>query len=216
MRSITANMAGLLLTMATGSACIAAPSSLHKQFRWQDGAGNVHYADTLTADAIQSGYDVINDKGIVVKHIDRARTEEERNAADAAAAAETAAKREAEQRAEADKRLLAAFPAESDLVRARQMQVDSLEQSIVAASNSLSSQEQALTENLGHAAALERSNKPIPEVQKKQIESLRKSAESLRRYIERRQKEKAEATKKLESDVVQYREARERAGLDKH
>jgi len=210
MRSITANLAVLLLAMATSSACVAAPSALHKQYRWQDGAGNIHYSDTLTADAIQSGYDVINDKGIVVKHIDRARTEEERSAADAAAAAETAAKREAERLAEADRRLLAAFPTEGDLVRARQMQVDSIEQSIVAASNSLSSQEQALTENLGHAAALERSNKPIPEAQKKQIESLRKSAESLRRYIEHRQKEKVEATKKLETDVAHYREARDR------
>jgi len=216
MRSITANLAALLLALATGSACFAATSSLHKQYRWQDGAGNIHYADTLTADAIQSGYDVINDKGIVIKHIDRARTEEERNAADAAAAAETAAKREAERQAEADRRLLAAFPTEADLVRARQMQVDSIEQSIVGASNSLSSQEQALTENLGHAAALERSNKPIPEVQKKQIESLRKSAESLRRYIERRQKEKADATKKLEADVAHYREVRERSDEPQH
>jgi hypothetical protein len=61
MRSITANMAALLLTMVTGSACLAAPSH-HKQYRWSDASGNLHYSDTLTTDAIQAGYDVINDK----------------------------------------------------------------------------------------------------------------------------------------------------------
>lgn len=211
MRSITANMAALLLTLATGSACFAAPASHHKQYRWSDASGNQHYSDTLTTDAIQAGYDVINDKGIVLKHVDRARTEAERAEAETAAAAQTAAKLEADRQAEADRRLLAAFPAEKDLVRARQAQIDSVEQSIVAATNSLNSQEQALSDNLGHAAALERGGKAVPADLTKQIETLRKSAESLRHYIERRQKEKIEATKKLETDVARYREVRERS-----
>ena len=209
MRSITANMAALLLTMATGSACFAAPASGHKQYRWQDASGDVHYSDTLTSGAIQSGYDIINDKGLVLKHIDRARTDAERAEAETAAAAETAAKLEADRQAEADRRLLAAFPTEKELVSARQAQIDSIEQSIGAATNSLNSQEQALSDNLGHAAALERSGKKVPDEMTKQIEMLRKSEESLRRYIERRQKEKVEAAKKLETDVAHYREARE-------
>lgn len=211
MRSIIANMAALALTVAAGTACFAATASHHKQYRWQDGSGNMHYSDTLTADALLSGYDVINDKGVVLKHVERARTEEERAAAESAAAAELAAKREAERQAEADRRLLAAFPAEKDLVRARQAQIDSIEQSIVSATNSLNSQEQALSDHLANAAALERSNKKVPDNLKKQIESLRKSAESLRHYIERRQTEKVEATKKLETDVVDYRAARDRS-----
>ncbi len=211
MRSIIANMAALVLMLAVGSACFAATASHHKQYRWKDAGGNLHYSDTLTVDAMQAGYDVINDKGVVIKHIERARTEEERAAAEAAAAAEIAAKREAERQAEADRRLLAAFPAEQDLVRARQGQIDSIEQSIVSATNSLNSQEQALSDNLAHAAALERSNKKVPDNLRKQIESLRKSAESLRHYIERRQTEKVEAAKKLETDVAEYRAARERS-----
>jgi len=210
MRSITANMAALLLTMATVSACFAAPASHHKQYRWSDASGNLHYSDTLTTDAIQAGYDVINDKGLVLKHIDRARTDAERAEAETAAAAETAAKLEADRQAEADRRLLAAFPTEKDLVRARQAQIDSLEQSILAATNSLNGQEQALSDNLGHAATIERSGKAVPADLTKQIETLRKSAESLRRYIERRKKEKVEAANKLETDVAHYREARER------
>jgi hypothetical protein len=208
MRSITANLAALLLAMATSSACLAAPH--HKQYRWSDASGNLHYSDTLTTDAIQAGYDIINDKGLVLRHIDRARTDAERAEAETAAAAETAAKLEADRQAEADRRLLAAFPTEKELVRARQAQVDSLEQSILAATNSLSGQEQALSDNLGHAATIERSGKPVPADLTKQIETLRKSAESLRHYIERRKKEKVEAAQKLETDVAHYREARER------
>lgn len=214
MRSIIANLVALVLTLAVGTACFAAPSH-HKQYRWKDASGTLQYSDTLTADAMQSGYDVIDDKGFVIKHIDRARTDEERVAAAAAADAEVAAKREADRQAEADRRLLAAYPAEKDLVRVRQGQIDSVEQSIVAATNSLNSQEQALSDNLAHAAALERGGKKVPDDLKKQIETLRKSAESLRHYIERRQTEKGEVTKKLETDVTAYRAARERSANGK-
>ena len=209
MRSITANLAAGLLMMALAPACFADASG-HKQYRWHDASGDVHYSDTLTGDAIQAGYDIINDKGIVLRHIDRARTDAERAEAETAAAAATAAKLEADRQTEADRRLLAAFPTEKDLVRARQAQVDSLEQAIVAATNSLNGQERSLSDNLGHAATLERSGKKVPDDLTKQIETLRKSGETLRRYIDRRQKEKVEATKKLETDVVHYREARER------
>jgi len=209
MRRITANAIALAVAVAAGSVCFAEGTE-HKQFRWKDAAGEVHYADTLTADALKAGYDVISDKGFVLRHIDRARTDEERKADDAAAKAAAEAKREADERAEADRRMLAAFPTEAELVNMRQGQIDGIAQAIVAATNSLNSQEQALSENLAHAAALERANKKVPDSLQKQIENLRKSAESLRRHIQRRQQEKIEATKKLETDVVHYREARER------
>jgi chromosome segregation ATPase len=210
MRSIIANTLVLSLALFGWSVC-AAVDSEHKQYRWKDSAGNLHLSDTLTADALQTGYDVINDKGIVVRHIDRAMTAEERTTEEAAAAAAVVAKREAEQRAESDRRMLAAYPTENDLVRARQARIDGVEQSIAGATNSLNGQEQSLSESLAQASALERNNKPVPASLKQQIESLRKSAESLRHYIERRQKEKVEATKKLETDLAQYREARERS-----
>lgn len=206
MRSVVAISIALVLgTLAGASALQAAPSS-HSQYRWKDSAGTPHYSDILTPEALQYGYDIINPKGVVVKHVDRQRTYEELLAEEAA----MAAKREADLQEQSDKRMLAAYPTEKDLVSARQAQLDSIDQNIRAASNSLGVQERALSDVLARAASFEHEGKPVPEDVKKQIESLRNSAEALRSYVARRQKEKVDATKKFEVDLAHYREAREK------
>jgi hypothetical protein len=108
--------------------------------------------------------------------------------------------------------MLAAYPTEKDLVNAQQAQFESIDQNIRAATNSLGVQERDLSDALARAASFDREGKPVPDVQQKQIESLRKSVDSLRAYIARRQNEKVEATKKFEIDLAHYREARDHAG----
>ncbi len=206
MRSVVAISIALVLGTLTGARVLQAASTGHSQYRWKDAAGIPHYSDILTPEALQFGYDIIDSKGVVVKHVERQRTYEELLAEEAA----MAAKREAELQEQSDKRMLAAYPTEKDLVAARQAQLDSIEQNIHAATNSLGVQERALSDVLARAASFEHENKPVPDDVKKQIESLRNSAEALRAYIARRQKEKVDATKKFEIDLAHYREAREK------
>jgi len=207
---MVATRIAMLLVLASVSLATHAAGRGHTHFMWKDGAGTPHYSDTLTMEALQFGYDVINDKGVPVKHVDRQRTPEELFAEEAAASAAAAAKREAEAQAQRDKRMLAAFPTEHDLVAARQAQLDSIDQNIRAATNSLGVQEHSLGDALAHADGFEHSGKPVPDTLQKQIESLRKSAEALHAYVARRQKEKVEATKKFNLDLEHYREARGR------
>lgn len=196
-------------------AAFDAPARQHTQFRWVDGSGTPHFSDTLTMDALQYGYDVLSDKGVVVKHVDRQRTPEELFAEEAAAAAAAAQKREAEAQAQSEKRMLAAYPEEKDFIAARQAQLDGIDQNIRAANNSLGVQEKSLSDALAQASGFEHSNKPVPDPLKRQIESLRKSAESLRAYVGRRQQEKADAAKRFETDLQRYRAARARSALER-
>lgn len=188
----------------------ASGARAHTQFRWVDGGGVPHFSDTLTMDALQYGYDVLSDSGVVVKHIDRQRTPEELFAEEAAASAAATAKREAEAQAQSDQRMLAAYPSEKDLIASRQAQLDSIEQNMRAANNSLGVQEKSLSDALAQASTFEHDNKAVPEPLKKQIETLRKNAELLRNYVARRQKEKTEATAKFDKDLAHYRQLRER------
>ena len=208
MRSIIAISVGLLLFVADAYGA-SSTSANRSQFRWKDAAGTPHYSDMLTPEALQSGYDILNAKGAVVKHVDRQRTPEELFAEESAAQEAASAKRAADAQAVIDKRMLAAYPTETDLVAARQAQLDGIDQNIKAANNSLSVQERGLSDALARAASFDHENKPVPEAQQKQIESLRKSVDALRAYVARRQAEKVEAGKKLEIDLVHYREARE-------
>ena len=76
MRSIIAISVGLLLFVADAYGA-SSTSANRSQFRWKDAAGTPHYSDMLTPEALQSGYDILNAKGAVVKHVDRQRTPEE-------------------------------------------------------------------------------------------------------------------------------------------
>jgi len=209
MRWITAVAFALLL--APLGALAATSSNARSHFRWKDAAGTPHYTDMLTPEALQFGYDILNAKGVVVKHVERQRTPDELFAEETAAQAAATAKREADQQALTDRRMLAAYPSEKDLVAARQAQIDSIDQNIRAASNSLGVQERSLSDALASAASFDRDNKPVPDIQKKQIESLRKSVDALRAYITRRQNEKVDAAKKFDIDLAHYREAKEHA-----
>ena len=215
MRRIVLLSAAVLATVAHLHDAAAAGGTAHTQFRWTDGAGTPHYSDTLTADALKYGYDVLNAKGVLVKHVERQSTPEELLAAETAAQAAAEAKREADLQELNDKRMLAAFPTERDLLTSRQAQVDSIDHNIRAATNSLGVQERGLSDALAAAAAYDHDNKPIPDAEKKQIESLRKSVDMLRAYIARREKEKVDAAKKLEIDLARYREVRERSSAPK-
>jgi len=211
MRWITAIALALLLGSSVSDALAAAPSSARSHFRWKDASGLPHYTDMLTPEALQFGYDILNAKGAVVKHVERQRTPDELFAEETSAQAAASAKREADAQALTDRRMLAAYPTEKDLVSARQLQLDSIDLNIRAASNSLGVQERGLSDALASAASFDHDNKPVPEVQKKQIEALRKSVDALRAYITRRQNEKVDAAKKFDIDLAHYREAKEQA-----
>jgi hypothetical protein len=209
MRSIVAIPIALTLVLMTDAALLHAASVAHTQFRWKDAAGIPHYSDMLTPEALQFGYDVLNAKGAVVKHVERQRTPEELFTEESAAAAEATSKRDAQLQALTDQRMLAAYPNEKEFIAARQAQLDSIDQNIHAATNSLGVQERSLSDALARAASFDHDGKPVPDDVKKQIEALRKSAEALRAYVVRRQKEKQEATRKFEVDLTHYRDARE-------
>ena len=74
----------------------------------------------LPAEAAKYGYDIVNSQGIVIKHVDRAKTAEEKAAAKAEIAKAQAAKDAADRRVHTDQQLLAAYPTEDDLKRAKE------------------------------------------------------------------------------------------------
>src|SRR5262249_47600608 len=123
--------------------CIAVASegqSHGRKYKWKDGEGNVHYADDLPSEAIKYGYDVINAEGLLVKHVDRAKTPDELKAEEAAAAAKAAAQKASDEEAQRDKQMLAAYPNEEDLVKSQQQHLDGIDQNIHATELSLANQ----------------------------------------------------------------------------
>ena len=190
----------------------AADSGAHNRYKWRDAQGNLHFDDALPVEALQFGYDVVNGAGIVTKHVPRARTLEELQADEAAAAKTAAEKHAVDERAKADAQTLAAYPTENELVASQQAQISMLDQNIHATEVSLQSQEKSLTEMLSHAADLDRTGKPVPATLQSQIDSLRRNVEQQKNYIATKTKEKEEAGKRFEVELAHYRELRAKNG----
>jgi hypothetical protein len=203
MRSIFA----LVLALVTaGSAWAADTSGTHNRYKWTDGDGNLHYSDALPPEAVKYGYEIVSPQGVIIKHVDRPKTADERATAKAELAKAQAAKDAAETRAHTDQQLIAAYPSEDDLKRAQHQQQDMLEQNLNSARTSLQSQERSLAELLGHAAELDSSGKAVPPALAKRIADSRKQVEDQRSYIARKETERDQTIAKFGDDLAHYRE----------
>lgn len=182
----------------------------HNRYKWRDAAGNLHYGDTLPAEAAKLGYDIVNPQGIVIRHVERAKTPEELAAARAAAARDKAAREEDERRARVDAQLLAAYPSEDDLARTQRQQLEMLDQQVKGAEVVQRQQEQALADGLARAAEVERSGNPLPPALANEIARLRARVEEQRQLVERRHNERAQAVTAGEAQRARYRELKAR------
>lgn len=181
-------------------------SGARSQYKWRDAAGALHYSDALPADAAQYGYEIVNAQGLVIKRVERAKTADEKAAAKAELARAEALREESDARARTDAQLLTAYPAESDLKHAQQQKLDLLDQQVSAARISLRSQEQALADQLAHAAEVERNGKTLPDAQAKQIAETQKQVDAQRAALARREGEHAAAAERFEAETARYRE----------
>lgn len=204
-----------LVIAAPAFAAGSGPAQPHQRYKWTDAEGNLHYSDALPPEAAKYGYEVVNAQGVVVKHVDRAKTAEEKAAAKAEIAKAQAAKDTAEARARTDKQLLAAYPTEDDLKRAQHQQTEMMDQNLNSARISLQSQEKSLAELLGHAAEVEANGKPVPANLAKKIADMRKQVDEQRTYIARKQKERDDTVAHFDEDLAHYRGLKEPQEADR-
>ena len=177
-------------------------------YRWRDAQGGLHYSDSIPPDAVRFGYDILNDQGLLVRHVDREKTPAERAAAAAEAAREAAAKRAADQQALADRQLLAAYPNEAELKEAHEAKLAQMQQNINTTQQNLRSQEQNLADLLAHAAELERSGQPVPPFLRKRVTDQRQSVADERNEVAKLQRQRADTARQFDAELLRYRAMR--------
>ncbi|MET3654621.1 DUF4124 domain-containing protein [Dyella japonica] len=192
-----------LLALAT---VVHAQKAGSYRYRWKDATGLPHYSDSLTSDALKYGYDLVNDRGIVVQHVDRQLTPEERVAAQKAAEQQAVVDRAAEQRKRNDAQMLAAYPTETSFKTSQQENLDSLDQQIGTTRSNLRSQEKALTDLLTRAGDLERAKQPVPKSLNDSIAKQRDVVAHQRDALERQQNARDAQVQKNTQDLMHYRD----------
>jgi hypothetical protein len=200
-------MRKFVFAVAIGLATALTAHAQHNgvRYRWHDAKGLSHYSDSLTAEAMKYGYDLVNDQGMVIRHIERQLTPEERVAADKLAAEETMRRQAEQARARADAQMLNAYGDEAALKTAQQQELETIDQQIRTTQLNLRSQEKALAELLGRAADLERAKQPVPKYLVDSIAQQRNVVAGQRATVERQQDRREAAQTQAARQLERYR-----------
>jgi len=201
----------MIVTAMLALGASTAASAQHKgegsvQYRWHDAHGLLHFSDSLSADAMANGYDIVDSRGIVIRHIDRQLTPEERVEAKKQADIAAAKQRADDLQKHNDEQMLAAYPNESDLLDTQKSELSSIDQQITTTRKSLQTQEQALADLLDRAGELERAKQPVPKYLADRVTAQRNVVASQRALLDRLQASYVNTQLKQEAQLSRYRE----------
>ncbi|MBB6247578.1 DUF4124 domain-containing protein [Rhodanobacter sp. A1T4] len=176
------------------------------RYKWHDGQGKLHFSDSLNAEAMKYGFDAVNDQGMVIQHVSRQLTPDERAAANKLAA-EQAAKQQAEQkRHDAEAQMLDAYPDENSYKISQQQALDTLDQQIHTTQLNLKTQEKALTDLLGRAAEIERTQKTVPKFINDSIANQRAVVTGQQNTLQHQQALRTQMVQDQATQLARYRE----------
>lgn len=194
-----------LALAASGGAMAQQQQGSAVQYRWHDAKGLLHYSDSLSSDAMANGYDIVDSRGLIVRHVERQLTPEERVIAQKKAAEEAARKQAEDEQRREDQQMVAAYPKESDLVGMQKDELSSIDQQISTTRKSLATQEQALADLLARAGELERTKQPVPKFLSDRIANQRGVVGSQRALLERLQQSYVNTQLRQEAQLNRYR-----------
>ena len=206
MRKSSFAFAAVALIAGLAAHAQSTPNTGSLRYRWQDNHGLVHFSDSLSAEAMKYGYDLVNDRGMIVQHVPRQLSPEERVAANKLAAAAAAKQRIARERANAEAQMLAAYPDEASYRMSQQQQLDTIDQQIRTIQLNLRGQEKALADLLSRAGDIERARKPVPKYLTDSIASQRNVVTAQRSALLRQQTERAQDVQQQARDLARYRQ----------
>jgi Domain of unknown function (DUF4124) len=182
------------------------------RYKWRDGQGQTHYSDSLTGDAMKYGYDLVNDQGMTIQHVERQLSPQELVAAHKLAEQQAAQKRAADEQSRNDAQMLAAYPDEASFKASQQQTLSTIDQQMGTTRINLHSQERALTELLDRAAESERGKQPVPKSLSDSIQQQRSVVAGQRAALDRQQAARDATAEQAAQQLQRYRELKAAQG----
>jgi len=183
----------LLLSAGTAEAAM---------YRWVDGNGRVHYSDTLPQTYQQSGADVMNKQGSVIK---RNQSEAERNAEAERKAEQLRIRQEQQAQAQQDRALMSTYTSEAEIDLARDRALEHHKLAIKGAETRAKAVDANLAELNERVAYLEKSGRPISDNLKEQLDQAVNESLELKRHILKNEEAMVQVREKYAADKSRFR-----------
>jgi hypothetical protein len=173
-------------------------------YRWKDKDGRVHYGAVVPAEYANQPYDILNNAGMVIEHVEDTSMPEEIRAEKKGQERSPLISHEERER-QADRLLVIQYRSEEEILNALELEIAQLGYDTRVINQSYESANLAIKDQIRQAADQQRANMPISEDQQKGIDKLyaRRAADERKRAAIQSREDKIRA--RYEKDLERYR-----------
>jgi chromosome segregation ATPase len=173
-------------------------------YRYVNDEGSTVIDYQVPPEHVKKGYEVLNDKGVVIRVVPRELTAEEQKEADARARLEAQAEAEQRRLQEWDESLMLRYSTIEDIEAAQERALMDLRIRVSILKSNKHSLKQQIENYQAQAAELERMGRPVDVQRLQAIEDLQSEIAATDRAIADRQVEIAGVNEAFESDIARF------------
>lgn len=163
----------LTIFLVSAALCLTATSLAADTYRWKDKDGKTHYGAAVPAEYADQPYDILNDAGMVIDHVEDTSVSMEAREQEKKETQERAPLISEEERArQYDRLLVIQYRSVDEITEAMDIEVAQLGYDKQIIEQSLSSTNKAIREQIQQAADQQRANQPVTDEQQKAIDRL--------------------------------------------
>jgi hypothetical protein len=199
---------GKLVILAGLGALLLSVTAQAQMYRWTDDQGRVHYSDSPPPAAARQERRVLDDRGITVRTLERARTPEEIEAERLEQERLDQARREREEQERRDRVLLQSFGSERELINARDDRVALLDGTLTITREKIRGLREQLARLEEREQRLQSQGREVPVAIVDDKASLDRQIDVQTRYLEDRQAERERLVEQFDADLARLRELR--------
>ena len=182
----------------------AGAANAERTFKWVDAQGNTHYGDRVPLQSTAHQRREINEQGRTLKAYAEPGSQEAVTEQKRLAALEYEKQQQTEEQSRRDRELLATYASETDILIARDNELDAIEEFIRMTNIRIDSLQKRLDEMAGEAAGYEERGKPVPEFVQHQIARIQEQIDQNEAIISSKQAEMDSINKRYAADIGRY------------
>lgn len=196
----------IVKAMLVATLCMTVTTALAETYRWKDKDGKIHYGAVVPAEYADQPYDILNNAGIVIEHVEdttipRDVIEEDNQKKKGRQPLIS----EEERKIQADKLLLVQYQSEEEITNALKLEIAQLGYDFRLIEQSYDSTTKAIRDQVKSAADRQRASLPVSQEQQKEIDSLyKRRAKDEKKRDAMKQREKR-IRDRFERDLERYR-----------
>jgi len=210
------------IVVFAGSIFLLASSVSADTYRWKDKDGKTHYGAVVPAEYADQPYDVLNNAGMVIDHVEDTREPLEVRAERIVKEREPLIS-DYERQLQSDRLLVIQYRSEEAILKALELELAQLGYDSKIIHQSFDSTKVAIKDQVRVAADQQRSGKPIIEKQQQQIDKLYRRLDRDQKRIATLDSREARIRARFQSDLDRYiklttknQEDEEESGDDSH